>query len=442
MVVVLPLFAQQTKPAEHWEFGNFGANSGGRLKLEKGKLTINTQRTRHAFDEADSYSFAWQKQPFPYDDCSRSAISVKIDKFTIGSAGIMMRSNQQLGSANAHLEVSSTGDVLLFYRKADNEATAYARVASLPFPMELKLVRQGTVFTGYYKNSAGQWVKGNSVIAGVGTDPLVGFYGCSGSNPQIGYSDEANENMDVTFSDWSITYEENFIPAEKNFKDKMPVKPNTLLRDNFDDGSLSNGPATLINPVWDGIKFGNLPVDKTGGRYWRKTGDGTFYLGNKKWADYQVSIDLTFDVNSNPASEFLMQLRNQNIPVYVMPKYYSVALRDDNKLVFEKFEQGAVSFTKAVTIPRYLDGTMHNLMVKLLDRSYEVYLDGKKLIYGVDTDRAITYGNMCLKFTNVSMNIDNLEVLKIDDPINGVADNYLQDYYDRPLPAYLKQYGY
>jgi hypothetical protein len=439
------LMAQSGKPTdakEHWEFANFGANSGGKMKLEKGKLSINTQRTRHAWDESDSYSFAWQKQPFPYDDCSKSTISVNIQKFKIGSAGIMMRSNTTLGAANAHLEVSFTGDVLLMYRKADGEATQYIRIASLAFPMELKMVRQGTVFTGYYKNEKGEWLKGGSVIAGVNADPIVGFYACSGSNSQIGYSDEANENMDVSFSDWNISYEENFIPAEKDFKDKMPVKSGTLLRDNFDDGSLSNGPATVTNPVWDGIKFGNLPIDKAGGRYWRKTGDGTFYLGNKKWADYQVSIDLTFDVTSSKTSEFAMQLRYQNIPVYVLPKYYTVALRDGDKVVFEKFEQGAVSFTKSVTVPRYFDGTKHTLMVKMLDRNYEVYYDNKKLISGVDTEKAITYGNMSLKFINVDMNIDNLEVLKIDDPINGVADNYLQDYYDTPLPSYLKKYGF
>jgi len=434
--------AKPTDAKEHWEFANFGANSGGKMTLEKNKLFINTQRTHHAWDESDSYSFAWQRQPFPYDDCSKSTISVTIDKFKTGTAGIMMRSNTTLGAANAHLEVSFTGDVLLMYRKSDGEATQYIRIASLSFPMQIKMVRQGTVFTGYYKDEKGEWLKGGSVIAGVSADPIIGFYACSGSNSQIGYSDEANGSMDVGFSNRNIAYEESFIAAEKDFKDKMPVKPNTLLRDNFDDGSLSNGPATITNPVWDGIKFGNLPVDKAGGRYWRKTGDGTFYLGNKKWADYQVSIEVTFDVNSSKASEFAMQLRYQNIPVYVLPKYYTVAFRDGDKLVFEKFEQGAVSFTKSVTIPKYFDGVKHTLMVKMLDRNYDVYYDGKKLINGVDTEKPITYGNMCLKFTSVAMNIDNLEVLKIDDPINGVADNYLQDYYDTPLPSYLKKYGF
>jgi hypothetical protein len=222
----------------------------------------------------------------------------------------------------------------------------------------------------------------------------------------------------------------------------MPVKEGTLLRDNFDDGSLSNKPASMINPVWEGIQFGNLPQDKAGGRYWRKTGDGTYYLGNKKWADYQVSIDLTFDSARRKSSEFQLQLRYQNISVYAaMLKYYAVVFRD-GKLFFEKYELGSVSSSKAVTVPSYTDGAKHTLSVKLLDRNYEVYFDGKKLVEGADVERPVTYGNICLKFTNVAMNIDNLEVVQVKDPVNADTDNYLQDYYDTPLPAYLKKYGY
>lgn len=444
-VVCFPAKAQATpKPVrEHWEFGSFGAQADGKLLPNKKGMIVSTQKTIHCFDESDSYSFAWQKQPFPYDDCSKATISVVIDRFSSGSAGIMMRSGIHPAAANAHLEVGATGDVLLFYRKEDGEATGYTRLASLRFPVELKLVRQGTVFTGFYKSASGEWVKGSSIIAGVGANPLVGFYACSGSNSQIGYAGEANASVDVQFSDWHLNYEENFIPAEKDFKDKAPVKKGCLLRDNFDDGSLSNTPASVINPVWDGIQFGNLPYDKDGGRYWRKTGDGTYYLGNKKWADYQVSLDVSFDTSKKQNTEFLMQLRYQNVSVYAaMIRYYAVAFREGNKLCFEKYELGAVAFSKAVTIPRYTDGLRHTVLVKLLDKNYEVYLDGKKLIEGVDAERPITYGNISLKFTNVAMNLDNLEVLAIDDPVNGTADNYLQDYYDTPLPAYLQKYGY
>jgi hypothetical protein len=429
---------------DHWDFANFGAGAKGDMKQEKNKLTITTQNTVHCYFESDSYSFASQPQVFPYDDCSRSTISVKIEKLNFGSAGIMMRSGAALGAANVHLEISATGDLLLFYRVNDNDQTLYTRITTLTFPMEIRLIRQGSVFTGYYKNAKGDWTKGNSVIANVGEQSLIGFYGCSGSESQIGYSQQegSGRKAEATFSDWDIQYEEHYLPAEENFKDKMPVKDGTLLRDNFDDGSLSNKPVSIINPVWNGIKYGNLPKNADGGRSWRKNGDGTFYLGNKKWADYQVSIDLTFDAASKPTSEFLMQLRYQNISVYGAPKYYAVALREGNKLFFEKYDAGAVVFSKSVSLPNYFNGTKHQLMVKMLDRNYEVYYDNKLILSGIDTEKPVTYGNICLKFTDVAINMDNLEVLQVKDPVNGDTDNFLQNYYDTPIPEYLKKYGY
>ena len=309
--------------------------------------------------------------------------------------------------------------------------------------MELKLVRQGNVFTGYYKDGTGEWAKGPSVVAVIGSKPLTGFYACSGSESQIGYSEEVNGNMEARFYGWTFDYQENFLPAEKDFTDKMPVKAGTLLRDNFDDGSLSNGPASMINPVWDGIQYANLPYDPEGGRYWRKTGDGSFFLGNKKWADYQAGIDLTFDASNKLPTEFMMQLRYQSISIYSkMLRYYAVGLREGNKLFFEKYESGNVVFSKIITVPPYFDGVKHNLKVRLLDRNYQVFYNNKLLIEGIDSVRPVTYGNISLKFTNTSVNIDNLEVLNIEDPVNGAADNYLLDYFDKPLPVYLKKYGY
>ena len=141
LVTVVSVMAQSSnvvvkspQSKEQWSFGNFGDKSNGRLVVEGNKLIISTQNTRHCFFESDFYSFVYLKQSFPYDDCSRSTVTVKIDPLKIGSAGIMMRSGIRLDAANVHLETSATGDVLLFFRKADGETTSYTRVASLKFP--------------------------------------------------------------------------------------------------------------------------------------------------------------------------------------------------------------------------------------------------------------------------------------------------------------------
>lgn len=414
-----PLLSQAR---EHWEFGNFGPGSAGRIRYDDKKLVVTTGRTRYCFTASDSYSFAWRQQPFPYDDCSESTVTVSIDRFSVGTAGIMMRSAARPDAANAHLEVTPTGEVILFARKADGESTAYTYLTNLSFPISLKLVRQGDLFTGYYKSRTGEWTKGASMVARAGTEPLVGFYACSGTKTEAGHTEEPNDSTQVAFSDWTVAYKEDWLPPEEHFTDRMPVREGTLLRDNFDDGSLSNGPASTINPIWNGIQYGYLPHDPAGGRYWRKTGDGTYRLGNKKWTDYEVSVDLTVDTGSRAPGEFMLQVRYQDIAIYAaLTRYYAIGIRDGNKLFFEKVESGAVSWSKLMAIPRYFDGKRHRLKVRLLDRDYAVYYDDQPLITGTDTIRPITYGNIAVKFTNVAIDLDNLEVTSIDDPVNGAA---------------------
>jgi hypothetical protein len=145
------------------------------------------------------------------------------------------------------------------------------------------------------------------------------------------------------------------------------VPGEVLLKDNFDDGSLSNGPAAVNNPIWQGIEYGFLPVDPRGGRYWKKTGDGIFYLGDKKWTDYQFSIDLAFDKSNEPKAECTILLRRQDIAVYSkMERYYAVTFRNGNRLVFEKNTPGQGLFSRTVMLPGYFDGKWHRLKVRLL----------------------------------------------------------------------------
>jgi hypothetical protein len=125
-----------------------------------------------------------------------------------------------------------------------------------------------------------------------------------------------------------------------------------------------------------------------------------------------------------------------------MARYYAIAFKDGNKVFFEKSESGTLLFSKPLAIDSYIDNKQHALKVRFLDRNYEVFWDGKKLLEGTDTLNPITYGNIAFAFAGASVDIDNLEVLEVEDPVNGSKDNFLQNYYDTPLPAYLKKYGY
>lgn len=255
---------------------------------------------------------------------------------------------------------------------------------------------------------------------------------------------DSSRKMQVTFRDWTIENSDNFIPAEDNFVDKEPIAPNTLLRENFADGSLSNVPASVVNPVWNGIKFAELPYAEDGSRYWRKRGDGIYYLGDKKWADYEVAVRLSFPEPAMSTSEFSVQMRYQNIAMYSkMLKYYGVSLKNGNEIILNKYKSGGntIEPLQKVKVNSYNDGSMHELRIRVMDKDYEVLWDGESVIKGSDTKEPITYGNIGLKFTDCDINLYRIEVTEIKDEINGNLDNYLLDYYDTKIPDYIiKQY--
>ncbi len=445
----LPLSAENAgdacSRAQSWTFENFGKRAAGRMEVGDSVMTIWTGNTKNAFYESDEYSFAYRAQDFPYDDCSRSVIEVTIDRISSGSAGIMIRSDRKQSAANVHLEANATGDLFLFFRKTEGAFTAYKRVASaISFPVDVRLTRQGNMYMSHYRNASGDWVKGPTVMAEVGDSQLTGFYACSGNDSQIGYEIESDRRSEAVFSNWSITYEENYIPAEENFTDSEPIGENVLLRENFADGSLSNGPESAGNPIWNGIRYAELPYDEDGGRYWRKRGDGIYHLGDKKWADYAVDIDFSVSEDVPQSAEFSVFVRYQHISIYEkMIKYYGVTLKDGNKLVMCRYESGGNTIVpiKTVTLHGYADGKRHKLQVRMLDKAYEVLWDGKSVIEGTDELRPVTYGNIAFKFTDMDMDIHRIEVTEIEDSINGSLDNLLLDYYDTPVPSYLEKYG-
>tara|TARA_Y100001972_G_scaffold128451_1_gene189198 strand:- start:1743 stop:3122 length:1380 start_codon:yes stop_codon:yes gene_type:complete len=423
-----------------WLYGNYGHEVGGQMDLISDReMVITTHGTGGIFFESDEYSFAYKKQTFPFDDASKSTVTVKVGEMNKGSAGIMMRSSNELGASNVHLNVDRIGDVLLLFREIDNEKTKYKRLAAnLSFPVEIKLVRQGNSFTGYYKES-GLWKKGETVAASIGSMPLTGLYATAGRDNDVGVHGEGYLGKKVTFTDWSFDYEEKYIPGESNPREETPITQLTLLRDDFDDGMIPTEFPTITNPCWKGIVYGVFPFDEKGGRYWSKEGYGTYFLGDKKWGDYLVSIDLSFEEVMYKDGVFQLFLRYQDISIYTnMIKYYTLTFRE-GKVFFEKYDSKKRVFSYEIEISNYADNTFRSFKISFLDGNYSVYYEGKKVLEGSD-EEPITYGNIGFDFSNVNMKLDNVEVLRVVDEINGDRDNLLLDYFDQPIPSFISQY--
>lgn len=436
------LYAADNLPDRNWIFASFGKKAEGTVNYSPGMLTISTQNTKNAFFEADEYSFAYIPQAFLHDDCSRSVITVTVDNVPMGSAGVMMRANDSRGSANVHLEANAAGDLFVFFRQKEDGTTYYRRLGRSEFPVQMRLTRQGNTFMSHYRNGNGDWIKGPSVFVDLGESQLQGFYACSGNDNQIGYDVDSFRKMQVTFRDWTMDYEDNYIPAEENYVIE-PAGKNVLLRENFADGSLCNTPESNVNPVWNGIRYAELPYTEDGARYWRKRGDGIYYMGDKKWADYEISLDFSFPEAPAKTMELMLQTRYQEIAMYdKMVKYYGVSLQNGDEVILNKYKSAGntVEPMKKAKVASYADGERHQLKIRVMDMDYEVLLDGVSIIKGVDANAPITYGNVGFKFTDCDINIYRIEVVEIEDAINGREDNYLLDYYDTPIPDYIKEY--
>lgn len=97
------------------------------------------------------------------------------------AAGVMMRAGDASDSNNVFVRYRLNGDVIMSYRNNTYPATSYQKGSVPGQPVEVKLVKEGNLFTGYYKNASGVWIKIASVVCEMGDDILVGAGLQSGS---------------------------------------------------------------------------------------------------------------------------------------------------------------------------------------------------------------------------------------------------------------------
>ncbi|MBD2847741.1 right-handed parallel beta-helix repeat-containing protein [Paenibacillus sp. IB182496] len=97
------------------------------------------------------------------------------------AAGVMIRDEDAPDSRNVFVRYRLNGDVIMSYRNETYPATSYQRGSTPGQPVEVKLEKQGSVFTGYYKNGAGDWIKIASIVCEMEGGMLVGAGLQSGS---------------------------------------------------------------------------------------------------------------------------------------------------------------------------------------------------------------------------------------------------------------------
>ena len=96
-----------------------------------------------------------------------------------------------------------------------------------------------------------------------------------------------------------------------------------------------------------------------------------------------------------------------------------------------------------------LSGKKNNLRMDLLDNTIKIYWNDEEVISYVDDLSENTnanrieipaYGNIGVYGSNVTVNVDNIMVRKLEDPLGGDFDNFIGGRWNEPISKELYQY--
>ena len=90
-----------------------------------------------------------------------------------------------------------------------------------------------------------------------------------------------------------------------------------------------------------------------------------------------------------------------------------------------------------------LSGKKHNLRMDMLDNTVKIYWDDEEVMSYVDDTGRLdipAYGNIGLFASNVTVNVDNVTVRKLEDPLGGDFDNFISGRWNEPISKDLYQY--
>lgn len=425
-----PTVARAEFSPQSWQLTTYG-NAQGTIETGDNRITMRTNGA-NVWNAADEFSFLWQPVQSLYDECSVVTITTAVYSIANyenlnAAAGLMFRDSDAAAAKNVMWRVLPDGSTRFTSRLEDGGPSQNVSGPKLPFPVELKLVRQGDTFTAYYKQNGG-WKLHAYVRIDMGTTTMAG----------IGAFSITANPIAAVFGDVDLLGEDNYTPPNEGYVDPEPVTDGLLLRERFEDGSAANGPETVINPVWRGIQYACVVQQADGNRAWERNGmNGVVYVGDKRWTDYEAGMDVTFDPNGSGGTgknlaELIVRGRDT---VYYGNFYYAAGFADGTKLVLEKAGPGSNGRLKEVAIGNYADGVTRRVRVAVLDNRIDVYLDGVLQIQYADATLPNLRGSVGIRTEESRVLLDNIVVTRIDDPLGGDYDNAVGGSFDKPAPG-------
>ncbi len=439
------------------------------------EYTIKTNAWSAWFSR-DRVDFAYKKMNFCYGaqgtlviDATLKSHNGSLQNVTIG---IMLRTSLAAGATNVFFH-HRTGETMVQYRPADNQATIRGKTLSAPpiIPSYLRVVLQNKKATCYYKSSKNdEYVKyatvpficGSEVYAGVAvatssedhtvtakfSDINMSILTPPGAQPVT--SEDGGGGDDDTTSDATSSEDEIKLPPDE------PVEGEILMRETFTDGDMQPAEEKYPeNPRWNFNELygpGLITTEDHTNRYiydWMEM-SRYYYAGDQHWSDYTMTMDITFtdEYSIDETNEFYVYVRNTDIQEYGVQNY-AICFTNRNK-VFIGTRFGGVYDIKPTAVTTagadddiisrtydYLADAESNktkqLKIRAFDNVITVWLDGELLLKYTDVSTEVNgFGGIGWMTCDAAVRIDNILVVKEVDLLGGDFDNTICGNWDEP----------
>ena len=252
-----------------WTMKKYG-NADGISVFDNGKLTIASSGF-DIFGNTDDFVYAYKEIECTESTASISATIESLENtHSSAASGVMFREkvsaadeNNGAGAKNIIIRIQPNGSILMTYRTSSDWSTAYKSGPVLTFPAELKIEKEGNMYSCYYKTSH-QWSKlgeieidmGNNILAGVAVFSRKENVSTSSqvSGIKINPDTSASEIVSVEqLSNITVNY-------GTAFKDiNLPKKVEVTL----DDERMIKLPVTWSAEGYDGLVAGSKKITGT-----------------------------------------------------------------------------------------------------------------------------------------------------------------------------------
>jgi regulation of enolase protein 1 (concanavalin A-like superfamily) len=154
----------------------------GSASYSNGTFTVNGAGSSIS-GTADQFNYVYQAVGTSYTITARVVSMTNTN--TGAQAGVMVRETLASGSTMANINVTPANGVTWVDRTATNGSASGSRTAGLVAPYWIRVVRNGSTFTGYFSPDGVNWTQQGTVSISVASNVYIGLVVSSRSNSQL-----------------------------------------------------------------------------------------------------------------------------------------------------------------------------------------------------------------------------------------------------------------